>query len=89
MAVTSAIAQWFLLNAIILLKNGNGNSFLDFLFTYFDFIVIIKEKGCAEMDHKEYVRIVEGSKNAVLMIHGIAGSPAHFRELLPVVPENW
>ena len=41
------------------------------------------------MEHKEYIRIVEGSKNAVLMIHGIAGSPAHFRELLPVVPEDW
>ncbi len=41
------------------------------------------------MDHKEYIRIAPGSKNAVLMIHGIAGSPAHFRELLPVVPEDW
>lgn len=41
------------------------------------------------MNHKEYIRIVHGSKNAVLMIHGIAGSPAHFREFLPVVPEDW
>lgn len=41
------------------------------------------------MRHREYIRIVEGSKNAVLMIHGIAGSPAHFRDLLPVVPEDW
>ena len=41
------------------------------------------------MEHKEYIRIVEGSKNAVLMIHGIAGSPAHFHALLPVVPEDW
>lgn len=41
------------------------------------------------MEHKEYIRIAHGSKKAVLMIHGIAGSPAHFRELLPVVPEDW
>lgn len=41
------------------------------------------------MDHSQYIRIVPNSKNAVLMIHGIAGSPAHFRELLPAVPEDW
>ena len=41
------------------------------------------------MDHSEYIRVAESSKNAVLMIHGIAGSPAHFRELLPMVPEDW
>ena len=41
------------------------------------------------MDHREYIRIAEGSKNAVLMIHGIAGSPAHFKGLLPVVPADW
>ena len=41
------------------------------------------------MDHGEYIRDVEGSAVAVLMIHGIAGTPAHFRDLLPVIPENW
>lgn len=41
------------------------------------------------MPHKAYIHEVEGSKKAVLMIHGIAGSPAHFRDLLPVVPEDW
>lgn len=41
------------------------------------------------MDHREYIRDVEGSSVAVLMIHGIAGTPAHFRDLLPVIPENW
>ena len=30
------------------------------------------------MDHSAYERIVPGSKTAVLMIHGIAGTPAHF-----------
>ena len=41
------------------------------------------------MDHREYIRDVEGSPVAVLMIHGIAGTPAHFRDLIPVIPENW
>lgn len=41
------------------------------------------------MDHSEYIRVVEGSSIAVLMIHGIAGTPAHFRELIPVIPESW
>ena len=30
-----------------------------------------------------------GGKTAVLMIHGILGSPDHFRELLPCVPADW
>ncbi|MBR0324808.1 MAG: hypothetical protein IIX11_01590, partial [Selenomonadales bacterium] len=25
----------------------------------------------------------------VLMLHGILGTPDHFRELLPLVPETW
>ena len=41
------------------------------------------------MAHQEYVRIVPGSKYAVLMLHGILGTPDHFRELLPLVPEDW
>lgn len=41
------------------------------------------------MEAKEYIRIVEGSDTAVLMIHGIVGTPAHFKELLPLVPEEW
>ena len=39
------------------------------------------------MDHGEYTRET-GSKIAVLMIHGIAGTPAHFRDLIPVIPEH-
>lgn len=38
------------------------------------------------MEHKEYIRYIEGSANAVLLIHGIAGTPAHFRDLLPEIP---
>lgn len=41
------------------------------------------------MYHKEYIRKVENSPFAVLMLHGIAGTPAHFRDLLPVIPEDW
>lgn len=44
------------------------------------------------MGHKETVRIVPGAKTAVLFLHGISGSPRHFRELLPLeglVPQNW
>lgn len=41
------------------------------------------------MDVKEFVRIAEGSDTAVLMIHGIVGTPAHFKEFLPLLPEEW
>ena len=41
------------------------------------------------MPHKAYIREVPGSQKAVLMIHGITGSPAHFKELLPAVPGDW
>ena len=37
------------------------------------------------MDHAPF--FWEGTeKNAVLLLHGIAGSPAHFRDLVPVIP---
>lgn len=41
------------------------------------------------MAHEAYVREVAGSHTAVVMIHGIAGTPAHFRFLLPLVPAEW
>lgn len=41
------------------------------------------------MPHKAYIREVPGSKKVVLMIHGITGSPAHFKDLMPAVPEDW
>lgn len=41
------------------------------------------------MEHKQWLRKVDGSPVAVLMIHGIAGTPAHFRDLLPVIPQQW
>jgi len=37
------------------------------------------------MVHEEFVRIVPGAKRAVLFIHGIVGTPNHFRDLIPLV----
>lgn len=38
--------------------------------------------------HREYKRIVSQQKTAVLFIHGIVGTPNHFRPFLPLVPEH-
>lgn len=40
------------------------------------------------MKHKTYIREGTG-KNVVLLIHGIAGTPDHFRDLVPVIPETF
>lgn len=50
------------------------------------------QKGGIAMIHQESVRLVPGAQVAVLLIHGICGSPNHFRELIPLeetIPENW
>ena len=41
------------------------------------------------MNHQEYRRIVSGAEIAVLMVHGIVGTPHHFDNLIPLIPENW
>ena len=41
------------------------------------------------MNHQEYRRIVPGAETGVLMIHGIVGTPHHFDNLIPLIPENW
>lgn len=44
------------------------------------------------MEHTETRKLVPGARNAVLFIHGIVGTPNHFREVLPLenlVPETW
>lgn len=41
------------------------------------------------MNHSEYIRVSEDNKTAILMIHGIAGTPDHFRDLVPLIPEGW
>ncbi len=41
------------------------------------------------MPHAPLRRIVPGADAAVLLIHGILGTPDHFAPLLPCIPENW
>lgn len=41
------------------------------------------------MTHEEYIREVPGSRRAVIMIHGILGTPRHFDFLLPLIPQDW
>lgn len=41
------------------------------------------------MAHEEIIRPVPNARYAVLMVHGILGSPDHFRDLVPLVPETW
>lgn len=41
------------------------------------------------MDHTEYRRIVPEADTAVLLIHGIAGTPRHFDSFLTQVPEGY
>lgn len=40
------------------------------------------------MEHTEYRRLVPGSDTALLCIHGIVGTPNHFRPFLPLIPES-
>ncbi len=41
------------------------------------------------VSHEPYIRIVPGSDTAVLMVHGIVGTPRHFDGILAAIPENW
>lgn len=41
------------------------------------------------MAHEEIYRISPNARCAVLMVHGILGSPDHFRDLVPLVPDHW
>lgn len=41
------------------------------------------------MQFAPYYRIVPNAKVAVLFIHGIVGTPAHFAPLIPCVPNDW
>ena len=44
------------------------------------------------MPHSQRVRILPEANTAVLFMHGICGSPNHFRQLLPLedaVPDDW
>lgn len=39
--------------------------------------------------HSEYIREVPGSNTVVLFVHGILGTPYHFKGLVEVVPAEW
>jgi len=39
--------------------------------------------------HETYIREVPGARTAVLMVHGILGTPAHFAPLYPQIPADW
>ena len=41
------------------------------------------------MEHRAYTRRTDHRKTAVLMVHGIAGTPAHFAFLMPAVDERF
>lgn len=41
------------------------------------------------MAHEAYIREVPGSRQAVVMVHGILGTPDHFGGFLPLIPEDW
>lgn len=44
------------------------------------------------MAHEEIIRLLPEADTAVLFLHGIAGTPNHFKTVLPMidqVPENW
>lgn len=41
------------------------------------------------MNHNEYIRAIKNADTAVLMIHGILGTPRHFDFILPMIPDDW
>jgi carboxylesterase len=41
------------------------------------------------MKHQEIIHIVPGADTAILLVHGIIGTPHHFYQLMPMIPENW
>ncbi|MBQ9832853.1 MAG: alpha/beta fold hydrolase [Clostridia bacterium] len=41
------------------------------------------------MRHCEYIRNQKDSKTAVLLIHGIVGTPDHFRDFIELIPKKW
>ncbi len=41
------------------------------------------------MNHEEFVRVSDNSATAVLMIHGILGTPRHFDRWMSVISQDW
>ena len=65
---------------------------LNFLLNFDEKSDMIKTRKGSDImadKHAEYRRIVDDAEVAVLFIHGIIGTPNHFRELIPLVPHNY
>lgn len=41
------------------------------------------------MKHKEYIKFSDSATTAILFIHGIVGTPNHFNEFIPLIPDNF
>lgn len=41
------------------------------------------------MKYTPYYRIQPSAKKAALFVHGIVGTPMHFQDLVPLIPEDW
>lgn len=41
------------------------------------------------MAHEPYRRIVSDSRRVIVMLHGIIGTPDHFRDFIKLVPADW
>lgn len=41
------------------------------------------------MPHSPSFRNIPGSNTAILFVHGIVGTPDHFFDLLPLIPDSW
>lgn len=41
------------------------------------------------MKHTPYYRVQPDAKYAALFVHGIVGTPMHFQDLVPLIPEDW
>ena len=41
------------------------------------------------MKPEQYIRHVDGANTAILFVHGILGTPDHFKPFLPFVPTDW
>ena len=40
------------------------------------------------MQHNDYIRDIDNANTAVLLIHGILGTPNHFKDFVKVIPSN-
>lgn len=50
---------------------------------------MVKRGEIMENKHVEYRRIAKGARVAVLFVHGIMGTPNHFRDLVPLIPDDF